>query len=41
MTLDDEVGVLSARMLVERVIDLSRIVKAGTQALGGVSVSGV
>lgn len=33
MTLEDEVGVLSARMLVERVIDLARIVKAGTKAL--------
>ena len=33
MTLEDEVGVLSARMLVERVIDLARIIKAGTLAL--------
>ena len=33
MTLEDEVGVLSARMLVERVIDLARIVKAGTNVL--------
>jgi multimeric flavodoxin WrbA len=40
MTLEDEAGVLSARMLVERVIDLARILKAGTQALGEVSVSG-
>jgi multimeric flavodoxin WrbA len=41
MTLEDEVGVLSAGQLVERVIELSRIVKAGTQALGEVSISGV
>lgn len=33
MTLEDEVGVLSAGMLVERVIELARIVKAGTRAL--------
>ena len=33
MTLEDEVGVLSARMLAERVVDLARIVKAGTLAL--------
>jgi multimeric flavodoxin WrbA len=32
MTLEDEVGVLSTRMLVERVIDLARIIKAGTSA---------
>ncbi|MCG6533141.1 MAG: flavodoxin family protein [Syntrophales bacterium LBB04] len=40
MTLEDEVGVLSARMLMERVIDLARIIRAGTKALGEVSVSG-
>ena len=34
MTLEDDYGVQSARMLVDRVIELSRIVKAGTQSLG-------
>jgi multimeric flavodoxin WrbA len=34
MTLEDEIGVLSARMLVERVIELARIIKAGTEAVG-------
>lgn len=33
MTLEDDYGVQSARMLVDRVIELSRIVKAGTQSL--------
>jgi len=33
MTLEDDYGVQSARMLVERVIELARIIKAGTQAL--------
>ena len=33
MTLEDDYGVQSARMLVDRVIDLARIIKAGTQAL--------
>jgi multimeric flavodoxin WrbA len=32
MTLEDDYGVQSARMLVERVIELARIIKAGTQA---------
>jgi multimeric flavodoxin WrbA len=33
MTLEDEYGVLSARMLMDRVIELCRIVQAGTLAL--------
>jgi multimeric flavodoxin WrbA len=40
MTLEDDYGVQSARMLVDRDIELSRIVKAGTQSLGQGSVSG-
>jgi multimeric flavodoxin WrbA len=34
MALEDEIGVLSARMLVDRVIELARIIKAGIQTLG-------
>jgi len=33
MTLEDDYGVQSARMLVERVIELARIIKTGTKAL--------
>jgi hypothetical protein len=31
--LEDDYGVQSARMLVDRVIELARIIKAGSQAL--------
>ena len=34
MTLEDTFGVLSTRLLVSRIIELSTIVKAGLQALG-------
>ena len=33
MTLEDDYGVQSARMLVDRVVELARIIKAGTSAL--------
>ena len=41
MTLEDDYGVQSAKMLVERVIELARIVQAGTKALGEGSGFGV
>ncbi|MCP4666372.1 MAG: flavodoxin family protein [Deltaproteobacteria bacterium] len=34
LVLEDEYGVLSARMLVDRVVELARIMKAGREALG-------
>jgi multimeric flavodoxin WrbA len=35
MTLEDDYGVQSVRMLVNRVVELAKIIKAGTQALEG------
>ncbi len=35
MTLEDDYGVQSVRMLVNRVVELAKIIKAGTKALGG------
>ncbi len=35
MTLEDDYGVQSVRLLVQRVVELARIIRAGTQALEG------
>ena len=34
IVLEDDYGILSARMLVDRVVELARIVKAGQEAIG-------
>lgn len=35
LVLEDEIGIASARMLVDRMVELARIIKAGQEALGG------